>query len=166
MPFSSMIYTPVMIYLGKYTGKMLGLMLLKQAAWVVILYAAGSLIWRRVTKRLVAWRLAINGDFDRYMLRPMNIFFQVIAEKLQPDALGELLTGTILVAGAVAKGIVIIDAVHIGLFLVSVLAGALIYTAIKLFFASLAFWVSMKVQEINALPKERRFFTWFCITET
>ncbi|MGN0142216.1 MAG: ABC transporter permease [Roseburia sp.] len=53
MPFSSMIYTPVMIYLGKYTGKMLGLMLLKQAAWVVILYAAGSLIWRRVTKRLV-----------------------------------------------------------------------------------------------------------------
>lgn len=92
---------------------------------------------------LVAWRLVINGDFDRYMLRPMNIFFQVIAEKLQPDALGELLTGTILVAGAVAKGIVIIDAVHIGLFLVSVLAGALIYTAIKLFFASLAFWVKI-----------------------
>ena len=33
---------------------------------------------------LVAYRLVINGDFDRYMLRPMNIFFQVIAEKLQP----------------------------------------------------------------------------------
>ena len=29
---------------------------------------------------LVAWRLVLNGDFDRYMLRPMNIFFQVIAE--------------------------------------------------------------------------------------
>lgn len=24
---------------------------------------------------MVAWRLVINGDFDRYMLRPMNIFF-------------------------------------------------------------------------------------------
>ena len=30
---------------------------------------------------LVAWRLVINGDFDRYMLRPMNVFFQVIAEQ-------------------------------------------------------------------------------------
>lgn len=90
---------------------------------------------------LVAWRLVINGDFDRYMLRPMNIFFQVIAEKLQPDALGELLVGTILVVYSAAKGVVVLDAVHIALFAVSVMAGALIYTSIKLLFASLAFWI-------------------------
>ena len=90
---------------------------------------------------LVAWRLVINGDFDRYMLRPMNVFFQVIAEKLQPDALGELLVGTILVVYSVFKGVVVLDAVHIALFAVSVLAGALIYTSIKLLFASLAFWI-------------------------
>lgn len=53
LPFSSMVYTPVMIYLGKYTGKTLGFMLLRQAAWVVILYVLGSLIWKKVTKRLV-----------------------------------------------------------------------------------------------------------------
>lgn len=92
---------------------------------------------------LVAYRLVINGDFDRYMLRPMNIFFQVIAEKLQPDALGELLVGTILVARSLAKGIVVTDGLHIALFFVSILAGALIYTSIKLFFASLAFWVKV-----------------------
>lgn len=90
---------------------------------------------------LVAWRLVINGDFDRYMLRPMNVFFQVIAEKLQPDALGELLVGTILVIRSVVKGVVVMDAAHIVLFCISVLAGALIYTSIKLFFASLAFWI-------------------------
>lgn len=38
---------------------------------------------------MIAWRIVLNGDFDRYMLRPMNLFFQVIAERLQPDALGE-----------------------------------------------------------------------------
>lgn len=92
---------------------------------------------------LVSYRLVINGDFDRYMLRPMNIFFQVIAEKLQPDALGELLVGTILVVRSLGKGIVIVDGLHLGLFFVSVLAGALIYTSIKLFFASLAFWVKV-----------------------
>ena len=53
LPFSSMIYTPVMIYLGKYSGEMLAFVLLRQAAWVVILYALGSLIWKRVTRRLV-----------------------------------------------------------------------------------------------------------------
>ena len=92
---------------------------------------------------LVSYRLVINGDFDRYMLRPMNIFFQVIAEKLQPDALGELLVGTILVVRSLGKGIVIVDALHIGLFFVSIFAGAVIYTSIKLFFASLAFWVKV-----------------------
>ncbi len=53
LPFSSMVYTPVMIYLGKYDGLQLILLLSKQALWVVILYALGSLIWKQVVKRLV-----------------------------------------------------------------------------------------------------------------
>ncbi|MDE6607005.1 MAG: ABC-2 family transporter protein [Lachnospiraceae bacterium] len=92
---------------------------------------------------MVAWRIALNGDFDRYMLRPMNLFFQVIAEKLQPDALGELLVGGILVARSLMRGVLIVDGQHVVLFCVSVFAGALIYTSIKLFFASLAFWVKI-----------------------
>jgi ABC-2 type transport system permease protein len=90
---------------------------------------------------MLSYWLVIDGDFDRYMLRPMNLFFQVISEKLQPDALGELLIGIILVGMSLGKGILTVDAVHIVLFFVSVLAGALIYTSIKLFFSSLAFWV-------------------------
>lgn len=92
---------------------------------------------------MVAWWLVRNGEFDRYMLRPMNIFFQIISEKLQPDALGELLIGIILVIRAISKGIVVIDIVHIGIFFVSIIAGAVIYTSIKLFFASLAFWLKI-----------------------
>lgn len=53
LPFSSMVYTPVMIYLGKYSGSELLFVLLRQAVWVVALYLLGSLIWRKVTKRLV-----------------------------------------------------------------------------------------------------------------
>lgn len=90
---------------------------------------------------LVAWRIVINGEFDRYMLRPMNVFFQVIAEKLQPDALGEILIGTILVIISVQKGVAALTPVNVLLFMVSMLAGALIYTSIKLFFASFALWI-------------------------
>lgn len=53
LPFSSMVYTPVMVYLGKYTGSSLALELGKQAVWVILLYWLGSIIWKRVTKRLV-----------------------------------------------------------------------------------------------------------------
>lgn len=53
LPFSSMVYTPVMIYLGKYTGSNLAFALGKQALWVILLYLLGSIIWKQVTKRLV-----------------------------------------------------------------------------------------------------------------
>ncbi|MDE7062365.1 MAG: ABC transporter permease, partial [Lachnospiraceae bacterium] len=59
------------------------------------------------------------------------------------DALGELLVGTILIVLSLTKGFVIVDASHILLFVVSILAGALIYTAIKLLFASFAFWMKV-----------------------
>lgn len=92
---------------------------------------------------MIAWRIIINGEFDRYMLRPMNLFFQVVSEKLQPDAVGELLIGTFLVIRSIQHGVLVVDIVHIILFIVSIIAGAIIYTSIKLFFASLAFWIKM-----------------------
>ena len=53
LPFSSMIYTPVMIYLGKYQGSELIFVLSRLVVWVILLYILGDLIWRKVTKRLV-----------------------------------------------------------------------------------------------------------------
>lgn len=92
---------------------------------------------------MIAWRYVVNGKFDQYMLRPMNLFLQVIFEKLQPDALGELLVGIILIIFSMTKGIVIVDGIHILLFIVSIFAGAIIYTAIKLLFASFSFWIKV-----------------------
>lgn len=53
LPFSSMVYTPVMIYLGKYSAGQLVFVLCRQVFWVIFLYLIGTVIWRRVTKRLV-----------------------------------------------------------------------------------------------------------------
>ncbi|MBQ1274799.1 MAG: ABC-2 family transporter protein [Cellulosilyticum sp.] len=92
---------------------------------------------------LVAWRWVISGDIDRYMLRPMNILFQIISEKLQPDALGEILIGCILVAKSISAGVSHITITNVILFFLSIIAGTIIYTSIKLFFASLAFWVKI-----------------------
>ena len=85
--------------------------------------------------------LVIDGDFDRYMVRPMNLFFQMIAERIQIDALGELLMGILLVGWSISNGRIEISVVGILLFIISMIAGSIIYTAIKLFCASLAFWM-------------------------
>ncbi len=53
MPFSSMVYVPVMIYLGKYSGKELVFVLVRQLVWIVILYVIGSLLWKKITKRMI-----------------------------------------------------------------------------------------------------------------
>ena len=53
LPFSSMVYVPVMVYLGKYTGMELVFVLGRQVLWIIILYVLGSYLWGRITKRLI-----------------------------------------------------------------------------------------------------------------
>ena len=53
LPFASVNYTPVMIYLGKVSGREALLSMGLQAAWIAALWGMGQLIWRHVTKRLV-----------------------------------------------------------------------------------------------------------------
>ncbi len=53
LPFSSMIYTPVMVCLGKYSGSELAFVLGRQLVWVVVLYVLGTFLWQRITKRLI-----------------------------------------------------------------------------------------------------------------
>ena len=52
MPFSSMSYTPVMIYMGKYDMTEIIFRLAVQAVWAVLLYALSKLIWIHAVKRL------------------------------------------------------------------------------------------------------------------
>lgn len=92
---------------------------------------------------MVSWWYVVNGQFDRYMLRPMNLFFQVICEKLQPDALGELSVGILLLVISMSNGVVEVEGIKIVLFIISMIAGAIIYTSIKLLFASFAFWMKV-----------------------
>lgn len=90
---------------------------------------------------MVGWQMVIKGTFDKYILRPMNLFFQIVCEKVQFDALGELLIGGFFVGRALVNGTVQITLLKALFFVISVIAGSVIYTSVKLFLASIAFWV-------------------------
>lgn len=93
----------------------------------------------------------VRGDFDRYLLRPINPLFQLIVERFQPDALGEIVIGIILVAVAGGRLHMKFGFLDILLFAVVVISGSVIYTSIKLFFASLAFWIKNSISIVDMI---------------
>lgn len=89
----------------------------------------------------LADRIVDKGDFDRYLLFPVHPLFHLIAEAVQPDALGEIALGGVLVAVAGARLGLEPGVADVLAFVVLVGLGTVLYASIKLFFASLAFWM-------------------------
>ena len=52
LPFSAINYTPVMIYMGKFTKDQLISALFVQAIWVIILFLLMNILWKSAIKRL------------------------------------------------------------------------------------------------------------------
>lgn len=83
----------------------------------------------------------LKGEFDRYLLRPLNPLFQIIAQRFQPDGIGEIIVGVVLVVMSSVKLGINYSFGKILIFLFVIICATLIYTAIKLAVASIAFWV-------------------------
>ena len=90
---------------------------------------------------MLSGRIIARGEFDRYLLRPINPLFHLLAEVIQPDAFGELIVGVILVTTASIKLHISFSLINIILFILLIIFGSIIYTSIKLIFASIAFWI-------------------------
>lgn len=90
------------------------------------------------------------GEFDRYLVRPINPFFQLIAQKLDYNALGELAIGIGAIVYAWSR--LEIDFNLISLLVIStyVIFGSLIYTAVKLFFGSISFYTMVAFPIMSA----------------
>ena len=52
LPFAGLVYTPTMLYLGKYTADEALLNIAVQAVWVVLLMALTQVVWHKAIKRL------------------------------------------------------------------------------------------------------------------
>lgn len=90
------------------------------------------------------WRIAYfrvaRGDVDCYFLRPVSVLFQIIAERFQPDALGELVLGIVMMAICGSKCGIVWSWEFVLLFIVATFCGAVCITSIKIFGVSFA-WV-------------------------
>jgi len=87
-----------------------------------------------------------RGEIDRYLLRPINPLFQLVIERFQIEAFGELIVGIVLMFYTVPLLNIPVTVQTFFLALLFIVLGALIYTSIKLITASIGFWV------INSMP--------------
>jgi ABC-2 type transport system permease protein len=107
----------------------------------------------------VGGRLVQTGEFDWYLIRPLNPLYAVLSERfLWPDAFGELLVGLALVGYSGHR--LGMDPLSVDALVVAplcVLCGALIYAAVKLFCASLAFWMVVSYPTMHAANQLSEF---------
>ena len=92
-------------------------------------------------------RLTVReGLFDRYLLRPVSPLFQIIVEGFKPDGLGEIAVGLVLVFYSIGAMGLSITVGGVLLFILSVFAGAVIFAAVKILCATLAFFIKNSYQ--------------------
>lgn len=88
----------------------------------------------------VANSIVLRGEMDKYLTRPINPLLHIIMEKLQIDAIGEILLGVILIVSSVLKLEIKVNIFWVISFIIFILLGAIIFASIKIIFASISFW--------------------------
>lgn len=100
---------------------------------------------------ILARKLVHNGEFFRYLIRPVHPLFSLLSERfLYPDGFGELLTGVALTWYAAAHLALDLSIGQLLLVPVLVLCGTLVLASIKTLFAALAFWTTSSFPALYA----------------
>jgi ABC-2 type transport system permease protein len=87
-----------------------------------------------------------KAEMDRYLLRPISPLFQIVAERFQHEALGEIVTGILLIAITFPSLGIEVTPFSMVILGTLILLGSGIYTSIKLLTASTAFWTMNSLQ--------------------
>ena len=89
----------------------------------------------------IAWYQIRVGKFDKYLLRPANLLFQIIAEKIQFDGLGEIALGITIMLKVMKNTGFVFDYREIMYMIISIILGATIWSSVKIIISSAAFWI-------------------------
>jgi len=93
-----------------------------------------------------------SGAFDRFLVRPIDPLFHLLADRFCHDGIGNFLVGSILVVVSMNHLAIPWTAANISFLLLAVLSGGLIFIALNLITGTSAFWL------MDAVPVMRVVF--------
>ncbi|RIH81897.1 ABC-2 family transporter protein [Calidithermus terrae] len=98
-----------------------------------------------------------SGGFDRFLVRPIDPLFHLLADRFNHDGIGNLVTGTLLVASAWASLGIPLLPLYVLYAVLAVLSGGAIFVALNLLTATTAFWIVESVPVTRAVHEMHEF---------
>ena len=93
----------------------------------------------------IGWNYIRSGDFDRFLVRPIDPLFHLLADRFCHDGIGNFITGAVLIGVSMQKLGIAFTPLHLLYLVVSVLSGGLIFIALNLITATTAFWLTESI---------------------
>ncbi len=101
----------------------------------------------------VGWQYIRTGEFDRFLVRPIDPLFHLLADRFCHDGIGNFLVGGALVMTSMSQLGVAWTLLHVVYLIIAVLSGGAIFIALNLITATSAFWV------MDSIPATRIVFS-------
>ncbi len=93
----------------------------------------------------IGWNYIRSGDFDRFLVRPIDPLFHLLADRFCHDGIGNFLTGLVLVIIAMHDLDLSLTVARVSYMLIAVLSGGCIFIALNLMTATSAFWLTESI---------------------
>lgn len=90
-----------------------------------------------------------NGEFDRILVRPRGLIFQVISSKIELSRIGRILQAIVMFAYAVPRSSIEWNLIKIITVIVMVIGGTVVFTSLFLLYASLCFFTLEGLEFMN-----------------
>ncbi|HMQ33121.1 MAG TPA: ABC-2 family transporter protein [Chloroflexaceae bacterium] len=94
----------------------------------------------------LGWQYVRTGQFDRFLVRPIDPLFHLLADRFCHDGVGNFLVGSALVATAWAGLGIAVTPLNLAYLAMAVLSGGAIFIALNLITAVSSFWI------VNSIP--------------
>lgn len=99
-----------------------------------------------------------NGEFDRIMVRPRNVMFQVLASKLELSRIGRLVQAAIVFAYAIPASGVEWTADKIITLILMIISGTVVFSGLFIIYAALCFFTTEGLEFVNIFTDGGREF--------
>ncbi len=103
-------------------------------------------------------RMIGNGEFDRILVRPRNVVFQVLASRLELSRMGRLIQAVAVLLYAIPASGVIWSADKVLTIFLMIVCGALVFSGLFVIYAALCFFTTEGLEFMNILTDGGREF--------
>jgi ABC-2 type transport system permease protein len=103
------------------------------------------------------WDYVRAGQFDRFLVRPIDPLFHLLADRFCHDGIGNFLVGAALLVTAWAGLAIPVTLLNLAYVVVAVLSGGLIFIALNLITAVSAFWIMNSIAVTSVVFNTHEF---------